>query len=65
MGEMFLKLYDINGESLDDMHRDEIEIAGWSWELIDKNTAIGPRIKIYNASNALADANIDATVRGL
>lgn len=39
--------------------------AGWSWELVDKNTAIGPRIKIYNASNVLADAIIDATVRGL
>lgn len=39
--------------------------AGWSWELIDKNTATGPQIKIYNASNALADATIDATVIGV
>lgn len=39
--------------------------AGWSWELIDKDTATGPRIKIYNASNAAADATIDVTVRGL
>jgi hypothetical protein len=39
--------------------------AGWSWELIDKNTTTGPRIKIYNASNALADAVIDVTIRGL
>lgn len=39
--------------------------AGWSWELIDKDTSVGPRIKIYNASNTLADATIDATVRGL
>jgi hypothetical protein len=38
--------------------------AGWSWEIIDKNPASGPRIKIYNASNALADATIDAFVRG-
>lgn len=38
--------------------------AGWSWELIDKDTAVGPRIKIYNASNSLADATIDVTVRG-
>jgi hypothetical protein len=36
---------------------------GWSWEVIDKSTS-GPRIKIYNASNALADATIDAYVRG-
>lgn len=39
--------------------------AGWSWELIDKNITNGPRIKIYNASNVLADAIIDATTRGL
>lgn len=39
--------------------------AGWSWELIDKDTAVGPRLKIYNASNTPADATIDVTVRGL
>ncbi len=39
--------------------------AGWSWELIDKNISPGPRIKIYNASNVLADASIDITVRGI
>ncbi len=38
--------------------------AGWSWELIDKDITVGPRIKIYNASNALADANVDAFIRG-
>ncbi|OZA06751.1 MAG: hypothetical protein B7X95_01355, partial [Methylophilaceae bacterium 17-44-8] len=38
--------------------------AGWTWELIDKDTTIGPRVKIYNASNALADASIDAFIRG-
>jgi hypothetical protein len=38
--------------------------AGWSWEIIDKTFAVGPRIKIYNASNVLADAMIDAYVRG-
>lgn len=38
---------------------------GWSWELIDKDKTVGPRIKIYNASNVLADAVIDATVRGI
>lgn len=38
--------------------------AGWSYELIDKDSAIGPRIKIYNAAGVLADATIDATVRG-
>ena len=39
--------------------------AGWSWEVIDKDTSTGPRIKIYNASNTLADATIDATIRGV
>lgn len=39
--------------------------AGWAWELIDKDTAVGPRIKIYNGSGVLADATIDATVRGI
>ncbi len=39
--------------------------AGWSWEIIDKDTVTGPRIKIYNASGVLADATIDAFVRGL
>jgi len=38
--------------------------GGWSWELIDKDTSVGPRIKIYNASNTLADCTIDAYVRG-
>jgi len=37
--------------------------GGWSWELIDKNTA-GPRIKIYNSSNVLSDAVIDAYISG-
>lgn len=38
--------------------------AGWTVELIDKNATTGPRIKIYNASNTLADASIDAYLRG-
>lgn len=38
---------------------------GWSVEVIDKTTAVGPRIKIYNASNVLADATIDVNVRGV
>jgi hypothetical protein len=38
---------------------------GWSWEIIDKDTTVGPRIKIYNAAGALADATIDAYIKGL
>lgn len=37
---------------------------GFSYELIDKDTTVGPRIKIYNSSNALADATIDALIKG-
>jgi type VI secretion system secreted protein Hcp len=29
--DIFLKLADIKGESLDDKHKDEIEILSWSW----------------------------------
>jgi hypothetical protein len=39
--------------------------GGWSWELIDKDTSVGPRVKIYNASNVLAEAVFDATVTGI
>lgn len=39
--------------------------AGWSWEIIDKDTAIGPRVKIYNSSAVLADALIDASISGV
>lgn len=39
--------------------------AGWSWEIVDKDTTVGPRVRIYNSSNTLADAIIDAYVRGL
>ena len=33
MAEMFLKLSDIDGESLDDKHGGEIELQNWSWEV--------------------------------
>jgi len=29
--DIFLKLGDIKGESLDDKHKDEIEVLSWSW----------------------------------
>jgi len=37
---------------------------GWTHEVIDKDMAVGPRIKIYNASGVLADAVIDCYLRG-
>lgn len=39
--------------------------GGWSWEVVDKATANGPRVKIYNASNTLADAVIDYEIVGV
>lgn len=38
--------------------------SGWSWEIIDKDVAVGPRIRIYNGAGALADAMIDVFIRG-
>lgn len=37
--------------------------AGWSWVIVDKDPA-GPRIRLYNANNVLADAVIDAYIKG-
>ena len=39
--------------------------AGWTWVIVDKTVAIGPRLKIYNASGTLADATIDVFIRGI
>ncbi len=30
--DMFIKLGDIKGESLDDQHTDEVEVMSWSWD---------------------------------
>ena len=37
---------------------------GWSWQLIDKDTTLGPRIKIFDGL-AAADCNIDAYIKGV
>ena len=29
--DIFAKIGDIKGESLDDKHKDEIEVLSWSW----------------------------------
>ena len=39
--------------------------AGFTWEVIDRDPALGPRIRIYNASGVITDAIIDAVIRGL
>jgi len=37
---------------------------GWSWQLIDKDVSLGPRIKIFNGL-AAADCTIDAYIKGV
>jgi type VI secretion system secreted protein Hcp len=37
--DIFAKLGDIKGESLDDKHKDQIEILSWSWGLANSGTA--------------------------
>lgn len=39
--------------------------AGWTYEIVDKDWLVGPRVKLYNAAGELADATIDAVIRGL
>jgi type VI secretion system secreted protein Hcp len=35
--DIFLKLSDIKGESIDDKHKDEIEVLSWSWGVVGAN----------------------------
>lgn len=39
--------------------------AGYTWDLVDRDAATGPRVRLYDANHQLADATIDAIVRGL
>jgi type VI secretion system secreted protein Hcp len=59
MAEMFLKLTDINGESLDEgipiTHADEIEISLWTWQLdnqasFELNQKQSTKVAIQNIS---------------
>jgi hypothetical protein len=38
--------------------------AGWTYEVVDKDDSVGPRVRLYNPQLELADALIDATVSG-
>jgi type VI secretion system secreted protein Hcp len=38
--DIFAKLGDIKGESLDDKHKDEIEVLSWSWGVANAATAV-------------------------
>jgi type VI secretion system secreted protein Hcp len=39
--DIFAKLGDIKGESLDDKHKDEIEVLSWSWGVTNAITLAG------------------------
>lgn len=36
--DIFLKIDGINGESLDDKHKDEIEVLNWDWEITQESS---------------------------
>ncbi|MDP9645083.1 Hcp family type VI secretion system effector [Paraburkholderia caledonica] len=36
--DIFLKIDGINGESLDEKHKDEIEVLSWNWEILQDST---------------------------
>jgi len=38
--------------------------SGYTWELIDKDSTLGPQVKVWNGTT-LAYPTIDATVKGL
>ena len=38
---------------------------GYTWELVDKSTIVGPRIKVYNQNGDLTDVTVDAVIRGV
>lgn len=38
--------------------------GGRTWELVDRDTTLGPRVRLYDIDGVLADATIDAVVRG-
>lgn len=38
--------------------------AGWTWELLDRDVAPGPHVRLFNQQHLLSDATIDAVVRG-
>lgn len=39
--------------------------AGWSWELVDRDTLLGPRVRLYNSLHQPQHALVDAVIRGL
>lgn len=38
---------------------------GWDWVLIDRDTAVGPRVQFYNGAGVLADPLFDFYIKGV
>lgn len=39
--------------------------AGWTWELVDRDVTVGPRVRLYDSTGTPAHAVVDALIRGL
>jgi type VI secretion system secreted protein Hcp len=41
--DIFIKIGDLKGESIDDKHKDEIQVLAWSWGMSQSGTThMGP-----------------------
>ena len=70
--DIFAKLGDIKGESLDDKHKDEIEVLSWSWGVTNAVTLAGTgagqgkasfQRSLVHAQDRQGVTRIDASVR--
>lgn len=53
--DMFLKIDDVKGESMDDKHQDEINVLAWSWGLKNSGTT---HVKGGEGKSSVQDLNI-------
>ncbi|HET8877471.1 MAG TPA: type VI secretion system tube protein Hcp [Casimicrobiaceae bacterium] len=62
--DIFVKLGDIKGESIDSKHKDEIELLSWSWGVVGsfRNSAKQPQQPQQPAASAQAACAQDITI---
>ena len=53
--DIFAKIGDIKGESLDSKHKDEIELLSWSWGVVELGVASGRRRRRERARRRFHD----------
>lgn len=56
--DMFLKLGDIKGESLDDKHKDEIDVLAWSWGEADSTSPARKGRNGFAAPDCIQDLSL-------